>query len=530
MEESTPRILVAEAIAEDAIEILKTAGQVDIKKGLPPEELKKILGEYDALVVRSQTKVTADLLSSPGKLRIIGRPGVGVDNIDVAAASKHGIVVVNSPLGNTVSTAEHSVALMMSLVRQIPRAHGELKGGKWNRSLKGTELRGKTLGVVGLGKIGTQVAEMGRGLKMNVIAYDPFVAQDWADRIGVIMVELDELLKQSDFVTLHLPLTPNTDKLIDAPKLALMKPTAMLINCARGRLLDEQALYDALEAGKIAGAALDVYSAEPATDNILVKSDKVVVTPHLAGSTIEAERNAGTDVAKQVADVLRGLPPTTPVNAPIIPAEHMALLNPFMEVAVKLGKIAAGIMEGQAKELIVRTEGEIASVAIEPIKVEVLRALLGTTIEERVTITNADAVAKERGLRFREERDTDAGNYTSSLTIEVVTQKGKTTVSGTSFQGRAYLAKVTDSMLQIEPQDIAMLFTEHVDKPGMIGSVGSVMGQNGINISQMQVSLGAHAGGTAMMALCLSQQLPDDVFKQVLAIEGMLKAKVVNLS
>jgi D-3-phosphoglycerate dehydrogenase / 2-oxoglutarate reductase len=530
MEENTPKILVAEAIAEDAIEILKTAGQVDIKKNLPPEELKGILGEYDALVVRSQTKVTAELLSNPGKLRIIGRPGVGVDNIDVEAASKHGIVVVNSPLGNTVSTAEHSIALMMSLVRQIPRAHGELKGGKWNRSLKGIELRGKTLGVVGLGKIGTQVAEMARGLKMNVVAYDPFVAQEWADRIGVTMVELDDLLKQADFVTLHLPLTPNTDKLIDASKLALMKPSAMLINCARGKLVDEQALYDALEKGVIAGAAIDVYSAEPAVDNILVKSDKVVVTPHLAASTVEAERNAGTDVAKQVADVLRGLPPTTPVNAPIIPAEHMALLNPFMDVALKLGKIAAGIMEGQAKELIVRAEGEIATVAIDPLKVEVLRALLGTTIEERVTITNADAVARDRGLRFREEKDTDAGNYANSLTIEVVTQKGKTVVSGTSFQGRTYLTTVNDYILQIEPQDIAMLFTEHVDKPGMIGLVGTVMGRNTINISQMQVSLGAHAGGTAMMALCLSQQLPDDVFQQVLAIEGMLKAKVVNLS
>ncbi len=530
MEESTPRILVAEAIAEDAIEILKTGGQVDIRKGLPPGELKAILGEYDALVVRSQTKVTADVLSSPGRLRIIGRPGVGVDNIDVEAASKHGIVVVNSPLGNSVSTAEHTIALMLSLVRQIPRAHGDLKGGTWNRSLKGIEVRGKTLGVVGLGKIGTQVAEMARGLKMHVVAYDPFIAQDWADRIGVTMVELDDLLRQSDFVTLHLPLTPNTDRLIDASKLARMKPTAMLINCARGKLVDEQALYEALESGRIAGAALDVYSVEPATDNILVGSDRVVVTPHLAASTVEAERSAGTDVAQQVVDVLRGLPPTSPVNAPIIPAEHMALLNPFMDVAVKLGKIAAGIMEGQAKELIVRAQGEIATVAIDPVKAEVLRALLGTAIEERITITNADAVAKGRGLRFREEKDTNAGNYASSLILEVVTQKGKTMVSGTSFQGRTYLTGVNDYVLQIEPQDISMLFTEHVDKPGMIGAVGTVMGQNGINISQMQVSLGAHAGGTAMMALCLSQQLPDDVFKQVLAIDGMLKAKVVNLS
>ena len=529
MEESTPKILVAEAIAEDAIEILKTAGQVDVKKNLPPEQLKAILGEYDALVVRSQTKVTADLLSAPGKLRIIGRPGVGVDNIDVEAASKHGIVVVNSPLGNTVSTAEHTIAMMMSLVRQIPRAHGELKGGKWNRSLKGIELRGKTLGVVGLGKIGTQVADMARGLKMNVIAYDPFVAQDWADRYGVTMMELDDLLKQSDFVTLHLPLTPNTEKLMDASKFALMKPSAMLINCARGKLTDEQALYDALEKGVIAGAAIDVYSAEPAVDNVIVKSDKVVVTPHLAASTVEAERNAGTDVAKQVADVLRGLPPTTPVNAPIIPPEHMALIGPFMDVAAKLGKIAAGIMEGQAKELTILVRGEIATVATDPLKVEILRILLGPTTEERVTITNADAMAKDRGLRLKEEKDTTAGNYASALSVQVTTTKGSTTVSGTSFQGKTYLTGVDGFTLQIEPQDVSMLFTEHDDKPGMIGLVGSVMGSNAINISQMQVSLGAHGGGTAMMALCLGQELPDRVFQQVLKIPGMHKAKAVVL-
>jgi D-3-phosphoglycerate dehydrogenase len=529
MEHSLPKILVAESIAEDAIEILRTAGRVDVKTGLPPEELKAILGEYDALVIRSQTKVTADLLESPGKLRIIGRPGVGVDNIDVEAASSHGIIVVNSPLGNTVSTAEHSIAMMMSLARHIPAAHGELKGGKWNRSHKGIELRNKVLGVVGLGKIGTQVAEMARGLKMNVIAYDPFVSQELAERLGVTMVELDDLLKQADFVTLHLPLTPNTENLIDAPRLALMKPTAMLINCARGKLVDEQALYDALEAGTIAGAAVDVYSAEPAVDNIIVKSDKVVVTPHLAASTIEAERGAGTDVAKQVRDVLRGLPPATPVNAPIIPPEHMALLSPFMDVASKLGQIASGMMQGQVRGLTIHCQGEIATVSTEPLKVEILNALLGTATEDRISITNADAVAKARGLRLKEQRDPSADTYASSLTLEVTTTKGTTTVSGTSLHGHAYLTRVNDYTLQIEPQDVCMLFTEHKDQPGMIGHVGTVMGSNGINISQMQVSLGAHPGGTAMMALCLGSELPDRVLKQVLAIDGMLKAKVVIL-
>ena len=290
MEGKLPKILVAESIAEDAIDILKTAGEVDIRKGLPPDELKRILPQYDALVVRSQTKVTADLLEAATRLQIIGRPGVGVDNIDVNTASKRGIVVVNSPLGNTISTAEHAIALLLSLVRQIPMAHAELKAGTWNRSRKGIEVRNKTLGVVGLGKIGSQVAEMARGLKMNVIAYDPFVSQEWADRSGVTMVELDNLLRQSDFVTLHLPLTPNTEKIINAEKIGLMKHTAMLVNCARGKLVDEQALYDALEKGAIAGAAIDVYSVEPTTDNVLIKSEKVVVTPHLAASTVEAER------------------------------------------------------------------------------------------------------------------------------------------------------------------------------------------------------------------------------------------------
>ncbi|MBN1855556.1 MAG: phosphoglycerate dehydrogenase [Dehalococcoidia bacterium] len=529
MTANRPRILVAESVAEDAIEILKTAGDVDIKKGLPPEELKAILGDYDALVVRSQTKVTADLLEGGTKLRIIGRPGVGVDNIDVAAASARGIIVVNSPLGNTVSTAEHTIAMLMSMVRQIPLAYSELKGGTWNRSLKGIELRNKTLGIVGLGKIGTQVAGMALGLKMQVIAYDPFVSQEMADRLGVKMMELDDLLKEADFVTLHMPLTPNTEKLIDASKLALMKKSAMLVNCARGKLVDEQALYDALEAGTIAGAAVDVYSAEPATDNIIVKSNKVVVTPHLAASTVEAERGAGTDVAKQVRDVLMGLPPATPVNAPIIPAEHMAILNPFMAVASKLGQITAGMMEGQAQELTIVYQGEIATVSTLPLKVEILNALLGTESEGRITLTNADAIAKDRGLRVKEETDPSEGTYANSLSLEVMTTKGTASISGTAFQGRAYLTSINGFTLQIEPQDVAMLFTEHMDKPGMIGLVGSVMGNNSINISQMQVSLSSKTPGTAMMALCLGQELPAEVYKQVLAIEGMLKAKVVVL-
>ena len=529
MEGNLPRILVAESIAEDAIDILKTAGEVDLIKGLPPEELKKILPEYDALVVRSQTKVTADLLEAATRLQIIGRPGVGVDNIDVAAASKRGIVVVNSPLGNTISTAEHAIALLMSLVRQIPMAHAELKGGTWNRSRKGIELRNKTLGVVGLGKIGSQVAEMGRGLKMNVIAYDPFVSQEWADRSGVSMVELDDLLRQSDFVTLHLPLTSNTEKLINSEKLGLMKKSAMLINCARGKLVDEQALYDALEKGTIAGAALDVYSAEPAVDNVLVTSPRVVVTPHLAASTVEAERGAGTDVARQVADVLKGLPPATPVNAPIIPPEHMALLSPFVDVASKVAQIAAAMMEGQAKSLTIHARGEIATVSTEPLKVEVLKEFFGPTSEERVTITNADETARARGLRLTEQKDTDSEQYTSSLTVELTTTTGTTTVSGTSFRGHTYLTEINGFTLQIEPQDVAMLFTEHEDKPGMIGAIGTVMGSNGINISQMQVSLSSRTPGTAMMALCLSQELPDEVFKQVMDIEGLYKARTVML-
>ena len=343
------------------------------------------------------------------------------------------------------------------------------------------------------------------------------------------MVELDDLLRQSDFVTLHLPLTANTEKLINSEKLGLMKKSAMLINCARGKLVDEQALYDALEKGTIAGAALDVYSAEPAVDNVLVTSPRVVVTPHLAASTVEAERGAGTDVARQVADVLKGLPPATPVNAPIIPPEHMALLSPFVDVASKVAQIAAAMMEGQAKSLTIHARGEIATVSTEPLKVEVLKEFFGPTSEERVTITNADETARARGLRLTEQKDTDSEQYTSSLTVELTTTTGTTTVSGTSFRGHTYLTEINGFTLQIEPQDVAMLFTEHEDKPGMIGAIGTVMGSNGINISQMQVSLSSRTPGTAMMALCLSQELPDEVFKQVMDIEGLYKARTVML-
>jgi len=310
------KVLIADSLAEAGVEILRQHAGVDILLSLTPEKLESIIGHYEALIVRSQTKVTASIIEAADKLRVIGRAGVGVDNIDVDAATRRGIIVVNSPEGNIVSTAEYTISMLLALARQIPQAHSLLRAGVWSRELKGFGIRNKILGIIGLGRVGTDVAEMAKGLRMNVIAYDPMISESRAERLGVQLVELETLLTRSDFITIHVPLTPTTRNLIGNDQLSLVKPTAMIVNCARGGIIDEKALYDALNQGRLAGAAVDVFSHEPAQDNILLKSDKIIATPHLAASAIEAETSVSIDIAEQVVAILKGYPARCPVNAP----------------------------------------------------------------------------------------------------------------------------------------------------------------------------------------------------------------------
>jgi len=524
------KILVTDSVASAGVEILRQYADVDIQPALTPEQLQSIVGRYEALIVRSQTKVTCNIIDAADNLQVIGRAGVGVDNIDVDAATRRGILVVNSPEGNIVSTAEHTIAMLLALARNIPRADSLLHAGVWNRTLKGYEIRNKVLGIIGLGRVGTEVAEMAKGLRMNVISYDPMVSESRAKRLGVQMVELETLLAESDFITIHVPLNPTTKGLIGEGQLKLVKPTAMVINCARGGIVDEKALYEALEQGRLAGAAVDVFSREPAQDNILLKSDRVIATPHLAASTVEAQTSAGIDVAEQVIAVLKGYPPKSPVNAPMIAAEVMAVLSPYLQVGAMIGLVAAQLIEGHLKSLTIHYQGDIAKENTDPIKVAVLSGLLEMLADERINMVNVDIVVKSRGLRITEEKDITCENYASMLTVEMDTTSGRTLVGGASLRGRAHLTRVNDYWLEIEPSDSYMLFTEHKDRPGMIGAVGTIIGNAGLNISQMQVSRGIQRGGKAMMALCLDEPLTTECHHQILAIPDMYKALIVKLA
>lgn len=524
------KVLITDPVADVAVDILSQSAEVDIQLALTPEQLRSIIGGYEALVVRSQTQVTANIIDAADKLLVIARAGVGVDNIDVDAATHRGILVVNSPEGNIVSTAEHTIAMLLAMVRQIPKADSLLRAGIWNRKLKGIEIRNKTLGIIGLGRVGTEIAQLAKGLRMTVIAYDPMISEARAERLGVELVELETLLATSDFITVHVPLSSSTRGLISREQFKLMKPTSMIVNCARGGIVDEEALYDALNQGLLAGAAIDVFSQEPAQDNILLKSDKVIVTPHLAASTVEAEISASKDVAEQIVAVLKGYPAKSPVNAPMISTEAMAALGPYLEVGRTIGRVAVQLISGHPKSLTIHYQGDIARENTDPIKVAVLSGLLEMTTDERVNIVNADIIASRRGLKVTEQKDSAYENYTNMVTVEVNTTGASTLVGAVSLRGKTYLTRVNDYWLEIEPSDGYMLFTEHKDRPGMIGAVGTIIGDAGINISQMQVSLGLQPGGKAMMALCLNEPLTKDCYQRIKAIPDMYKALIVKLA
>jgi len=524
------KVLIIDPIDPSGIEILRQHAEVDIKPVQSAEQLKSIIGQYDALIVRSQTKVTADIIDAAEKLQVIGRAGVGVDNINVEAATRRGIVVLNSPEGNIVSAAEYTIAMLLALARRIPQAHNQLHSGVWSREFKGAQVRNKTLGIIGLGRVGTEVAELAKGLRVNVIAYDPMIAEARAERLGVKLVQLETLLKEADFITVHVPLNPTTKGLIGSEQLKLVKPTAMILNCARGGIIDEKALYEAVSQGRLAGAAVDVYSQEPVRDNILFKSDKIITTPHIAATTVEAEASSSRDVCEQVIAVLQGNPAKSPVNAPLISKEAVAVLSPYLQVGTMIGRIAVQLMAGQLKSMTIHYQGDIANEDTNPIKVAVLAGLLETLTEERVNIVNADMIARQRGLSVTEEKYAVCENYANMVTVNLNTTAGNTLVAGSSLRGTTHLTRVNDYWLEIEPTGSYMLFTEHKDRPGMIGAIGTIIGNADVNISQMQVSRGVQRGGGAMMAICLDEPLPPECYEKILKIPDMYEALLVKLT
>lgn len=526
----TARVLICDPIADEGIELLQRFGaQVDVRLGLSPQALAEAVAGYEALIVRSETRVTAEVIGQADKLQVIGRAGIGVDNIDVEAATEKGIVVVNAPTGNIVSAAEHTIGLMLALARNIPQADLALKGGTWDRSrFMGVELRGKTLGIIGLGQVGSEVARRARGLEMRVLAYDPFVPEERARVLGAELVSLEELLRQSDFVSVHATLTDATANLIGEAELRAMKPTARVINTARGGIVDEEALYRALSQGWIAGVALDVFSEEPITAHKLFSSDKAIVTPHLGASTAEAQERVAIDVAEQVIAVLKGEPARYAVNAPLIPPETYSVLAPYLAVAEKTGSLATQMCEGQMREIEIDYSGEIASHDVTPLKAAVMRGLLAPISEEHVNMVNVDLVAQRRGLRISEKRGPSHAIYANLIRVKVLTTAGETTVAGTLAHDGPHIVSVNDFWVDIPPGEGYLLACENRDRPGMIGAVGALLGSFDVNISFMNV--GRHEKrGLALMVLTLDEPLSAEQLKKVREIPDIYSAKLARL-
>jgi len=522
------KVLVADSLSKEGIDIMKAVAEVDVKTGLKESEIIAIIGNYEGMVVRSQTQVTASIIEAGKKLIIIGRAGVGVDNIDLEAATRRGILVVNAPTGNTISAAEHAIALMLALARHIPNANLALKSCKWERSkFTGTEVRGKTLGIIGLGNVGSAVARRARGLEMKLIGYDPFVSQDHARNLQVEIVSLEKIYKEADFITLHVPLTPQSKDMIGEKELAMMKPSCRIINTARGGLINEEALASALKDKKITGAAIDVFPQEPCTSSLLFSLENAIVTPHLGASTAEAQVMAASDVAEQVVDVFKGLPPKYAVNAPFIPPEMMAVLNPYMIVATKIGKLVSQLSEGQMNKLTIKYEGEITKYDTNALKASVLGGFLENVSEQKVNLVNANLIASNRGLNVVEQKEATCENYGSLITVGATTSSGTVEVSGTVLRGESHVVRVNNYWIDFVPTTGPFLFVDHKDRPGLIGAVGNITGEVDVNISAMYVSR-LKARGQALMILDLDEALPDSAKKKIAAIQDVSTVKAIT--
>ena len=524
------KVLVSDPIDQAGIDIISQVATVDVKTNLKPEELVQIIGDYDALMIRSGTRVTKEIIEAGTNLKIIGRAGVGVDNVDVPAATRQGIVVVNSPEGNTIAAAEHALAMMLSLSRHIPDANASVKRNEWDRkTFVGVEVYKKTIGIVGLGKIGSHVASVAKAMGMPLLAFDPFISNERAEQIGCQLVDMDLLVQQADYITLHIPKTPETTHLINAEMLAKMKPNARIINCARGGIIDETALAEAIKAGKIAGAALDVYESEPLGESPLRDIGKdIILTPHLGASTNEAQVNVAIDVAEQIRDVLLGLPARSAVNIPGLGPDVLAELKPYMQLAETLGNLVGQLAGGRVDLLNVRLQGELATNKSQPLVVAALKGLLYQALRERVNFVNASIEAKERGIRVIETRDASVHDYAGSLHLEATGNLGTHSVTGALLGGSdIHLTNIDGFPINVPPSQ-HMLFTLHRDMPGIIGKLGSLIGSFNVNIASMQVGRKI-VRGDAVMTLSLDDPLPDGILAEIIKVPGIRDAYTVTL-
>jgi len=557
------KILITDRIAQEGIDLLRSElpeAQIDQRTGLRAEQLREAIGDYTALIVRSETQVTGDILEAARQLKIVGRAGVGVDNIDTETATRLGVMVVNSPTGNIVAAAEHTIAMLMALARHVPSANSSIKAGKWEKSrFLGVEVRNRTLGIIGLGKVGTEVAQRAQGLAMRVLAFDPYVAPEHARKLGVTMLSMEEVLKQADFVTLHTSLTSGpsgTRGLIGARELNLLKPGARLINCARGGLIDEEALLNALKENKLAGAALDVFSQEPIGDDVVLKQliahERVIATPHLGAATEEAQVGVATDVAEQIVSVFRGGFPRAAVNAPLILPETLKVLTPYMRLVEQMGRLYTQLQPGPLNKVELSCSGEIGNYDLRPLQAALIKGLLESVSDAHVNMINAQMLAKQWGLEIMEQKSSTPSEFANLVILRVLSANGyASSFAGKPGSGDEYVEVLGGTVMHGEPRIVQVgrywtefvpegyiLFCRNPDQPGMIGRVGTILGKAHVNIRHMDVGPivrtprprdAQHKSETALMIISVDDPIPDWALHEIGASGDIFGLTLVKL-
>ncbi|MFH1441226.1 MAG: phosphoglycerate dehydrogenase [Candidatus Omnitrophota bacterium] len=526
------KILVSDRLSEEGIKILKGVKefQVDVKTDLKPDALKEIIKDYNALIVRSATKVTKDIINAADKLKVVGRAGVGLDNIDLEAATQKGIIVMNTPAGNTISTAEHTMSMILSLSRLIPQANSSTKKGEWKRSkFMGIELYGKSLGIVGFGRIGKEVAKRAFSFGMKVLVYDPFLSRENAESIGVEVVELKQLFESSDFITVHTPLTEETKHMISSKEFAQMKQGIRIVNCARGGIIDEAALVEAIKQGKVAAAALDVFEKEPIpADSELLKLDNVITTPHLGASTEEAQVNVAIEVAEIIRDALLGKGIRNAANYPCLEAEVYKILDPFIKLAEKLGMFTSQLIEGRFEEIEITYSGDIMQYDLSPLTMAVIKGVLSPILKETVNFINAANLAKERGISIRESKSSKEGEFVNLIQLKIKTDKESKKISGTlSANKQPRIVKIDESYVEVSPVG-EMIVMQNWDKPGIIGNIGTLLGKHSINIAAMTFGRDT-PGGKAISVLNVDSIVSSEILGKIKNIENVLEVKTIRI-
>lgn len=526
------KILVSDSISKRGVEILEKAGfTVDVKTKLSKADLLREINAYEGLIVRSATKVTAKVIEAAERLKVIGRAGSGLDNVDTQAATRRGVVVMNTPGGNTVTTAEHTMSLILAMTRRIPQATSSMKAGKWEKErFMGVELYNKTLGIIGVGQIGGYVAKLAQGLSLNVIAYDPYLSEEQAQKMGVHLVDLAEIYRRADIISVHTPLTAETRSLINADAIAQMKPAVMIVNCARGGVINETDLVEALKARRVAAAAFDVFEEEPIrTDHPLLALDNFICTPHIGASTEEAQENVAVGIAEQIVDYFTKGLARGAVNVPSVPPELLPRLQPYITLAEKLGLLQAQVYEGGLERVTVEYNGDVSALTVAPLTIAVLKGLLTPILEDAVNFVNAPVVAKERGIEVKEVKSSDAGDFTSVIRVRVEAGRKSHHLAGTLYNRKdSRIIEIDNFQVEVVPEGHMMLIL-NVDRPGVIGTVGQVLGEHGINIAQMQCSRETR-GGNALLIIGLDAPLPIGVLETIKRAKNILSVKLVDLS